>query len=430
MRNVHIGIIGLGTVGSGVYELLRRNGTLLRERLGIGIEVWKVADRGIQKKEKLGIPDMMFTQSAEEVVNDAEVEILVELIGGTTAAKELMVKAIRNGKHIVTANKALLAEHPKDIVNAVVKNRVELGFEGSVAGGIPIVKTIKEALVANRIYKIIGILNGTTNFILSKMTKEGFSFAEALRIAQGLGFAEANPHLDISGGDARHKITILASLAFNTMIDIKDVYVEGIDHIDGLDIRYAAELGFVTKLLAIAERKDSGVFVRVHPALISRENPLAAISGEDNAIMVYSDYLGKSMYSGKGAGAKPTASAVVSDIVDIALKIKNTREYNAKSYSFFQNLKQLEFDMCTARYYFRFNALDKPGVLSKISGILGKNGISISSVIQKETKQEHESVPLVITSYTARESDVQRSLEEITHLHEIKGESRLIRIID
>jgi homoserine dehydrogenase len=430
MKNVKIGILGIGTVGAGVYELLNKHRNVIGKKSGIDIEIKRIADKDTDRSKLLNIPSELFTTDADEIISDPDIQIVVQLIGGTTVSRELMLKAIRNKKNIVTANKALLAEHGVEIFNAAVKEEMELGYEASVGGGIPIIKTIKEALVGNQIDKVIGIVNGTTNFILTKMTRESLSFDEALKTAQELGFAEADPHLDISGGDACHKITILSSIAFHSMVDMSKVYVEGIEGINKKDIQYADEFGFVLKLLAIAERRDDGMLVRVHPSLISKENPLAAISWEDNAIMLYSDFLGKSMYYGKGAGAKPTASAVVGDITDIALRITSKTEYNKNSYSFYQNLRQNDFDTSRTKYYFRFSALDKPGILSKIAGILGKNSISIASVIQKETEEEFEHVPLVMLTHEALESDTRKALIEIDKLSEVEGKSIVIRVIE
>ena len=430
MKKVNIGILGLGTIGSGLYRLIMKNRDLIRNKSGIDINIKKASDLNPEKKDELNIDDGVFTTSSDDVVMDDEIDIVVELIGGTTVARDLVKKAIERKKHIVTANKALLARFKNEIFPMLVENRVELGCEASVGGGIPIIRTLKEALVGDSIYKIVGILNGTTNFILTKMVKEGIDFESALRTAQEMGFAEADPTLDISGGDAKHKITILASLAFNTDVDMDRVYTEGIESIEPKDIRFSMEFGFVLKLLAIAEKKDSGIMVRVHPALISSSSPLAAVNWEDNAIMVYSEFLGKSMYYGKGAGAKPTSSAVVANIVDIALKIKSNYEYNSKAYSFFNNLHQLDFNESEARYYFRFNALDRPGILSKISGILGKNNISIASVIQKESEEEGEYVPLVMLTHRALEANVKKAFEEIVNLKEVKGDNKFIRVID
>ena len=430
MKKVEIAIIGLGTIGAGLYKLITKNGDLIRNKSGINIIIKKAVDIDPYKKEKLGIPDSIFSTSIDEALNDKEIDIVVELIGGTKTARDFILRAIDRGKHIVTANKALLAEYKSEIVSLLVSKRLELGCEASVGGGIPIIKTLKEALVGNEIYKIIGILNGTSNFILTKMIKEGVSFTQALKTAQELGFAEADPTLDISGGDAKHKITILSSLAFNTEVDINKVYTEGIENIESMDVKYVMELGFVLKLLAIAEKVDDGIIVGVHPALVNKKNPLAAVNWEDNAIMVYSDFLGKSMYYGKGAGAKPTSSAVVADIVDIALKIKSNYEYNAKVYSFFNNLKQLGFEKNEYRYYFRFNVLDRPGMLSKISGILGKHNISIASVIQKEIEEENEYVPLIMLTHKALEENVRKAFKEIVTLKEVKDNNTILRVID
>jgi len=430
MKTVKIGMLGLGTVGTGVYRLLTKNNELIRAKSGVHIKIARVADIDPEKKTALGIPDALFTQSASGIIDNPEIDIIVQLIGGTTAAKELMLRAIRAKKHVVTANKALLAKHGREIFREVLKNEVELGYEASVGGGIPIIKTIREALVGNEVKKIIAILNGTTNFILTKMTREGLDFQHALTIAQDLGFAEADPILDISGGDARHKITILSSVAFSTFVDISRVYVEGIEEIEERDLAYAGELGFVLKLLALAEKTQEGVLVKVHPALIQKDNPLAAINWEDNAVMVYTDFLGKSMYSGKGAGAKPTASAVAADITDIALKIKNNNEYDRCSYSFSQKLAQVPFKKSRSRYYLRFHVFDRPGILSKIAGILGENNISIASVLQKETEEQHQWVPLVMLTHTALEANLKKAVQQIDHLDEVKRKSKIIRVID
>jgi len=430
MKKVEIAIIGLGTIGAGLYRLIMKNGELIRNKSGINIVIKKAVDVNMDKKNELGIPDSVFSTSADEALDDKNIDIIVELIGGTTVARELILSGIERGKHIVTANKALLAQYKSEIISILVSKGLELGCEASVGGGIPIIKTLKEALVGNEIYKIVGILNGTSNFILTKMIKEGVSFPEALKTAQTLGFAEADPTLDVSGGDAKHKITILSSLAFNTEVDINKVYVEGIEEIESMDVGYAIELGFVLKLIAVAERVDDGIIVGVHPALVSEKNPLAAVNWEDNAIMVYSDFLGKSMYYGKGAGANPTSSAVVADIVDIALKIKSNYEYNPKVYSFFNNLNQLNFEKSEYRYYFRFNVFDRPGILSKISGILGNHNISIASVIQKEVEEKNEYVPLIMLTHRALEKNVRKAFREIVNLKEVKGKNTILRVID
>jgi homoserine dehydrogenase len=430
MKHVKVGMLGLGTVGSGVYELLRRNGELIQRRSGLCVEVVKAVDVDASKKKQLGVPDRVFSKDVSDVLDDGEIQIVVELIGGTKAARDLTLRAIGRGKHVVTANKALLAEHLGEIFGAALEHEVELGYEASVGGGIPIIKTIREALVGNVVRRVMGILNGTTNFILTKMTREGLDFQSALHIAQELGFAEADPTLDISGGDARHKIVILASLAFNTAVDIDGVYVEGIGGIEKRDMQYAEELGFVLKLLALAERQDEGVLVMVHPTLIPRDNPLAAISWEDNAVLVDSDFLGKSMYYGKGAGKLPTASAVVADIVDIGRRIACGSGFDRGSYTFSQKLVQLPFERSRSRYYLRFLVLDRPGILSKISGILGDNDISIASVIQKETEEEHEHVPLVMMTHVALEADLVKSIGAIDNLPEVEGKTTIIRVID
>jgi len=430
MKKVKIAILGLGTIGAGLYKLIIKNGDLISNKSGVNIVIKKAIDINPEKKHELNIPEDIFSTSVDEAIRDEEIDIIVELIGGIKIAKGIILKAIENGKHIVTANKALLAQYKSEIIPLLISKRLELGCEASVGGGIPIIKTLKESLIGNEIYKIIGILNGTSNFILTKMIREGVSFSAALKTAQKLGFAEADPTLDISGGDAKHKITILSSLAFNTEVDMNKIYMEGIENIEAMDVGYVMELGFVLKLLAIAERVDNGIIVGVHPALVSEKNPLAAVNWEDNAVMVYSDFLGKSMYYGKGAGAKPTSSAVVADIVDIALKIKSNYEYNSKIYSFFNNLKQLGFENSVYRYYFRFNVFDRPGILSKISGILGNYNISIASVIQKEVEEKNEYVPLIMLTHRALEENVRKAFKEIVNLKEVKDSNTILRVID
>ena len=429
MKEVGIGILGAGTVGSGLWDLLGQNRQLVLSKSGIQLEIVKIADKNIKIKKALGIPDDVFTKDPMEVIEHPDIDIVVELIGGTTTARDLILLAADKGKHIVTANKALLAMHGSEVFTRVLANEVEIGFEASVCGGIPIIKTIREALVGNRIKKIIGILNGTSNYVLTKMSREGIDFEHALEAAKRLGFAEADPYLDISGGDARHKITILSSFAFNTTVDHDSVYMEGIGGIDINDIRYAEEFGFVTKLLAVAQLTDHGILVKVHPALVSKENPLAAVLWEDNAVMVESDFLGVSMYYGKGAGAKPTASAVVADIVDIAERILGKSEYNRMRYTFFRDLPQIEFEKNRARYYFRFDVLDRPGILSKIAGVLGSNNISIASVIQKEKEEKFEHVPLVMMTHDAVESNVKKAMTAIDSFAEVEEPSRIIRVL-
>jgi len=429
MPTVNIGVVGLGVVGSGVYQLLSEHQKDIENKSGVRINLRWACDLDGRKKDQLRIPDDIFTDSVDRVLDDDSVDLVVELIGGTDIAKEITLRAIERKKHVVTANKALIAHHGKSIFEAVVNNRVEFGFEASVGGGIPIIKTLLEGLVGNEINKIVGIVNGTTNFILTMMTKENIDFIRALKIAQEKGFAESDPTLDISGGDASHKITILASLAFKSWVELSGVFVEGIDKISINDIKYAGELGFVLKLLAIAEKVDSGIIVKVHPSLVSSNNPLAYINWENNAIVVDSDYLGTSMYYGKGAGSRPTASAIVADIVDIALRIQNRDCYNPSRYSFFRRVTQIPFGESVSRYYFRFNVLDRPGMLAKIAGVLGKNNISIASVIQKESDEVGEYVPLVLMTHTAKERDVQKAISEIDRFPEIKERSIIIRVV-
>lgn len=431
METVNIGIIGLGTVSSGVVTLLRKNSTLIYSKTGIKIKLKKVADIDIKRKKALKLSDSIFTRNANEIINDPSIDIVVELIGGTTYAKEYIINALKRGKHIVTANKALLSQKGEQIFRIAYQNNRFIGFEASVAGGVPVIKAIRESLIANRIKKIYGIVNGTTNFILTKMEEKHIEFKQALSLAQKLGFAEANPKFDIEGIDAAHKLQILTSFAFNTEVEFKKIYYEGIEKIDLMDIIYVQDLGYRIKLLAIAKLDESHntYECRVHPTIIPLSNPLASVKKEYNAILIEGDATGAQIFYGKGAGALPTASVIVADIIDITKKMfSNEAKTFDRLYQKEKKLKMKEFRDIMSRYYLRFGTLDKPGVLAKISGILGKYNISISSVIQKETGQRV--VPIVMLTHLARESDVQRSIKIIDKLDVVKSKTKIIRIED
>ena len=425
---INVGIIGFGTVGTGTAKILIQNRKLLEERTGVDINLKKIADLDIKSDRGIRVPKGVLTNNADSVITDPDIHIVVELIGGTTIAKDLILKAIRNGKHVVTANKALLATHGKEIFRAAEKARVKVGFEASVAGGIPIIKIISEGLVANRIKSIYGIINGTTNYILSKMSDENAGFSEVLKEAQKLGYAEADPTYDIEGIDSAHKLSILASLAYGTQFSLKDVYREGISWISAMDIEFARELGYKLKLLAIAKETNGKIELRVHPTMVPEEFLISKVDGVFNAVYVEGDAVGSTLYYGRGAGDMPTGSAVVSDIADISSNIVNNTKVSNPLFS--RNGKEknlLKMDDVISRYFFRFSAIDKPGVLSRISGILGKNNISIASVIQKD-RREGKTVPLVVLTHTAREKDVLTAVNEINKLKIVTGKTVFIRV--
>lgn len=425
---INIGIIGFGTVGTGTAGILIQNRQLLKDRTGIDINLKKIADLDIKRDRGIKLPKGVLTTNADSLIADPDIHIIVELIGGTTIAKEIILKAIKSGKHVVTANKALLATHGKEIFKAAERAHVKVGFEASVAGGIPIIKIISEGLVANRIKSIYGIINGTTNYILSKMSDENAEFSEVLKEAQKLGYAEADPTYDIEGIDSAHKLAILASLAYGTQFTLKDVYREGISWISSMDIEFARELGYKLKLLAIAKETNEKIELRVHPTMVPEDFLISKVDGVFNAVYVEGDAVGSTLYYGRGAGDMPTGSAVVSDIVDISCNIVNKNI--GRNPLFFRAEKGknlLKMDDVRSMYYFRFSAIDKPGVLSRISGILGKYNISIASVIQKD-RREGEAVPLVVLTHLAREKDVLSAVKEINRLPIVAGKTVFIRV--
>ena len=428
MKEIGVGIIGLGVVGSGVYETLARHSDEIAERTGIKLVVRKAVDVDQKKRDELGIPDDVFTADAQDAIGGESVDIVVELIGGYSPAGEFIIESLNNKKHVVTANKALLAKQGAELVELALTKGVDICFEASVAGGIPILKALREGLAANDIDHIYGIVNGTCNYILSQMTYENMGFDRALKEAQKKGFAEADPTLDIEGDDSAHKLTILASIAFNTHVDFSDVYVEGITRITHKDVEYADELGYVIKLLAIAKGIDGEVEVRVHPALVPNDSLLASVRGEYNALLIDGDVVGTTMYYGKGAGKFPTASAIVSDLIDIGKNMESGSPLRTKPFTYAKERRIKSIEEIESLYYLRFTALDMPGVLSDVSGILGKYGISIASVIQK-AQDKGKYVPLVIMTHEAVERDIQSALTEIDALSCIKEESVLIRIV-
>lgn len=430
---IKVGLIGLGTVGTGVAKILLEQGGLLRRRLGVGLKLARIADLDLKRDRGIRLAKGILTRNTRQVIEDPQIEIVVELIGGIHPAKELILSAIAKGKHVVTANKALLAAHGEEIFEAVHRYGVDIGFEGSVGGGIPIIRVLREGLSANRIESIYGIINGTSNYILTKMTEEGKEFSEVLAEAKSAGYAEADPTLDVEGIDASHKLAILVTLAFGTPVDFKAIYTEGITQITPLDIEYAREFGYRIKPLAIAKRAGTEIEVRVHPTMIPEDLLIAKVGGVYNGIYLVGDAIGETLFYGKGAGSMPTASAVVGDILDIARNILKGACGRVPAASYQPASRQLHrlkpIEEIESLYYLRIMAQDRPGVLSKISGILGKYNISISSVIQK-VRKAGRSVPVVMMTHRALERDVRFALGEIDALPLVSGKTVLIRVED
>ena len=432
---VNVGIIGFGTIGSGTAEVLIKNKELISKKIGDEIIIKKIADLDIETDRGVPIDKNILTKDANEIIDDPDIKIVVELIGGTTKAKEFILAAMEKGKHVVTANKALLAEYGKEIYEAAKKYGVGIGFEAAVAGGIPIIGALKEGLSANRIHTVFGILNGTSNYILTKMKEKGLPYKDVVDEAVRLGIAEDPPTLDVDGTDAAHKLAIIVSLISGYPIDYKEIYKEGITHITPDDIRFADEFGYVIKLLAIARQREDHIEARVHPTMIPKENMLANVNEVFNAIYVEGDFVGPNLYYGLGAGRRPTGSAVAADIINLARHIINGEKgvipplgfsKEEKSSLAIQPIEELK-----SRYYFRVSAVDRPGVLSLISGILGKYKISIESVIQKgRKKREDDSVPIVMLTHEALEKDVRKAISEIDMLDVVKDKTVVIRVIN
>jgi homoserine dehydrogenase len=416
MKNINIGLLGCGTVGTGVARLLIDSAALIRSRVGAELVLKRVADIDITSDRGIAFADGVLTTDAVSVVNDPGIDIVVEMIGGDTIAKDLMLKAIANGKPVVTANKALLASQGNAMFRAAAQKGVDLAFEASVGGCMPIIKTIRESLVANHIHSMIGILNGTCNYILSKITDDGSPFDAALAEAQAKGYAEADPTLDVEGLDTAHKIAILSALAYGMEINLKDVYTEGISHISPMDIEFADQFGYRIKLLAISKIRGPAVEVRVHPTMIPFDNMLSNVNGTLNAVTIRADAVQDILLYGRGAGMMPTASSVLGDIVDIARNLMSDTAGRVPLLSYpMENIRSmpvLPISEIVTHYYLRFAALDRPGVLSKISGILGQHNISIKSAYQKGRKT-NGTVPLVMLTHAAKEAEVTQALDEL-----------------
>jgi homoserine dehydrogenase len=431
MRAIGIGLVGWGTVGCGVIKVLQDNGRAIEDRLGVPLVLRRVADVDLARPRPVPVAAGLLTRNADDILDDPAVDIVIELIGGTGIAKTIIAKALDKGKHVVTANKALLAHAGNELFELARKRGRTIGFEASVAGGIPLIKALREGLAANQIDTIFGILNGTANYILTRMSEQGRSFAEALGEAQEQGYAEADPTLDVEGIDTAHKLALACALAFGTPIRLDQVYVEGISRIDPLDIQFVEEFGYRLKLLAIG-RNDQGLLeMRVHPTMIRSNHVLASVKGAYNAVHIHGNAVGNVMLYGLGAGMMPTGSAVVSDLMDLARDILEQRPGRVPPLAFLADrlrdipVKPMADVRCC--YYFRFSAMDRPGVLSKVSGILGNNHISIAAVIQKG-RQVGGAVPIVMITHEARENDVRSALEEIDRLEVVQAPTKLIRI--
>lgn len=428
MRKINLGLIGFGNVGSGVVKILRERKAYLAQRVGLEVNIKKICDKDIASKRNISIDKGLLTAHAREVIEDPHIDIVVELIGGIHPAKEYVIEALRKGKNIVTANKALLAQEGQELFALAADRGKNIYFEASVGAGIPIIKCLREGLVANRFNSIFGILNGTSNFILSQMSNDNCTFNKALNEAKAKGFAEKDASLDIEGIDSGHKLILLTYLCFGRFVSLDDVFIEGISRISLADVNYAEELGFKIKLLAIAKKENNDLEVRVHPTLIPCRHLLASVDGIFNAIYVSSDLAGDLLFYGPGAGQLSAASAVVADVVDLTKDIKAglfrpTLNIMAdKSIKRLRNINEFE-----SRYYIRFMALDKPGVLAKVAGILSKFKISIASVTQKE-RRKSQIVPIVMIIHEACERDLRSALRAIDQLDAIKEKSVAIRI--
>ena len=432
IKPINVGLLGIGTVGGGTFTVLARNAEEITRRAGRPIRITVVADKNTEHAKTVTKGTCRVTDDAFSVVSDPDVDIVIELIGGYGVAKELVLKAIANGKHVVTANKALLATHGNEIFKAAQDKGVMVAFEAAVAGGIPIIKALREGLTANRIEWIAGIINGTTNFILSEMRDKGLSFDTVLKEAQRLGYAEADPTFDIEGVDAAHKITILSALAFGTSMQFDKAYIEGISKLDAADIKYAEQLGYRIKLLGITRRTPEGVELRVHPTLIPTKRLIANVEGAMNAVLVQGDAVGATLYYGKGAGAEPTASAVIADLVDITRMHTADPEHRVPYLAFqpdaMADLKILPMEEVQTSYYLRLRVQDKPGVLADITRILADEQISIDAVIQKEPDEGEDQTDLIMLTHQTREKRTNAAIAKMEALPVVAGKVTRLRL--
>ncbi len=433
MKKIHLGLIGFGNIGTGVVKLLQDNADLLEKRLGAKLILKKIADINIASPRIVAVDPQVLTTDASLILNDPEIDIVIELVGGYDVARRFITEALKRGKHVVTANKALLATYGNDLFSLAEEQQRNICFEASVGGTIPIIKTIREGLVANRIQSVLGIMNGTSNFILTKMTDDGKDFTIVLKEAQALGFAEADPTFDIEGVDTAHKLALVLTLAYGKRVPLDDLYREGISGMSQQDVEFAGELGYRIKLLAIARQHDEIVEARIHPAMVPFHHLLANVNGNYNAFHIIGDASDSVFLSGQGAGMMPTASAVVSDIIDISRDILKGVSWRVPARSFqeeaIQDIALMPVDEIQTHYYFRFSALDRPGVLSRIAGVLAEENISIATVIQKGRKQG-QPVPIVMITHKSKEKNVRQALEQIDRLDIVQGRTVLIRIED
>ena len=432
MKPIKVGLLGIGTVGGGTFNVLRRNQEEIRRRAGRAIEVVMVADLDTERAKQITGGSVEVVSDARRVVSDPSIDIVIELIGGDGIARELVMTAIANGKHVVTANKALLAKHGTEIFRAAEEKGVMVAFEAAVAGGIPIIKALREGLTANRIQWIAGIINGTTNFILSEMRDKGLDFDVVLKQAQALGYAEADPTFDIEGVDAAHKATIMSAIAFGVPVQFDKAYVEGITKLSATDIRYAEQLGYRIKLLGIARRVAAGIELRVHPTLIPATRLIANVEGAMNAVVVNGDAVGATLYYGKGAGSEPTASAVIADLVDITRLATADPEHRVPYLAFQSNEMAdtpiLPMSEVTTSYYLRMRVADKPGVLADVTRILADASISIDAMLQKEAGEGETQTDLIILTHETKEKHADAAIAAIEALSTVAGKVSRIRL--
>lgn len=425
MRTVKVGLIGLGTVGSGVVEILRRHGDDFRRHAGVDLALTRVCDRDATRMDALGLEPATFTDDFRAVIDDPEIDVVIELIGGTGIAREVVLSALRAGKSVVTANKALLATHGEEVMDAAHANGVDVLFEASVGGGIPIIIPLKHCLVSNEVQSVLGIVNGTTNYMLTRMDEDGLDYDTALAEAQASGFAEADPTADVDGLDAAAKIAILASIAFNSRVVLSQVPAEGIRAIKPADIEYAREIGYTIKLLAIARRLGDSIDIRVHPTLIRSSHPLAAVNGVYNAIHVVGDAVGETMFFGEGAGSLPAASAVVGDVIEVARHVQSGA-LAMVGCTCTDSLRVRDIGELETSYYVRMRVADEPGVLAATAKVFGDFGVSLASVIQKAT--DAEEAELVYVTHTAGESAVQSALAQIAAQATVREIGTVLRV--
>ncbi|MFZ6756361.1 homoserine dehydrogenase [Undibacterium sp. Ji50W] len=432
MKPIKVGLLGIGTVGSGTFNVLKRNQLEITRRAGRSIEIAMVADLNVERARELTNGECEVVSDANLVVTNPDIDIVIELIGGYGIAKDLVLKAIANGKHVVTANKALLATHGNEIFKAAQEKSVMVAFEAAVAGGIPIIKALREGLTANRIQWIAGIINGTTNFILSEMRDKGLDFATVLKQAQELGYAEADPTFDIEGVDAAHKATIMASIAYGIPMQFDKAHIEGITKLQASDIRYAEELGYRIKLLGISKRTDAGIELRVHPTLIPEKRLIANVEGAMNAVLVQGDAVGATLYYGKGAGSEPTASAVIADLVDITRLATADPEHRVPYLAFqphsLSDLPVLPMAEIVTSYYLRMHVADKPGVLADVTRILADLTISIDAMLQKEPAEGETQTDIIILTHQTKEKNIVAAIEKIEKLDTIFGAVTKLRL--